>query len=78
MPLVDQDEFERGRRLAAEDWRKKGDPALAARFETLELSACGFGLDAAARLVFSRAGAPRVGLRFDLLTGAFSGSFVQR
>src|SRR4051812_15412786 len=69
LALIDQDECEKARRLAANHWRGKGEAEIAARFDTLEISACGFGMDSNARLVFSRARGPRVGLRFDIEKG---------
>jgi hypothetical protein len=79
MPLVDRDEFERGKRQAAAYWRGKGDIAAAEAFEALEISACGFGIDATARLAWSGARSGlQVGLRFELHSGIYVSSFIRR
>ncbi len=78
MALIDPGEFERGKREAAEYWRRRGDAAAAEAFLALDLAACRFGMDARGRLAWGRAGGLEVGLRFGLKSGAFLNSFVRR
>ena len=78
MPLIDRAEFEKGKRDAAAFWRARGDAEAAFAFERLELSVCRFGLEATARLVWSGDAHLKVGLRFDVESGAYVNSFVRR
>jgi hypothetical protein len=78
VPLIDRDEFERAKVEAARYWRERGDAAAADAFLALEIAACGFGLDASARLAWGVRGGVEVGLRFDLESGAYVNSFVRR
>jgi hypothetical protein len=78
MALIDPVEFEKGKAEAAEYWRRRGDDTAAAAFGRMALGGCRFGMDARARLAWARMEAVEVGLRFEIASGAYVGSFVRR
>lgn len=78
VPLIDRDEFEKGKRDAVAYWRGRGDLEAAGAFEHLSLGVCRFGLDARARLAWAGDATLKVGLRFDIESGAYVNSFIRR
>ncbi|HVY60584.1 MAG TPA: hypothetical protein VHF22_02975 [Planctomycetota bacterium] len=78
MALVDPAEFERGRALAVAEWKRSGEPKVAAAFEALRFEKCGFGMDPRARLCWAVVNGLRIGLAFGLESGEYERSFVTR
>jgi hypothetical protein len=78
MALIDPAEFQRGRALAVAEWERRGDGATARAFGRLELAACGFGMDQRSRTCWATIDGLKIGLAFDLESGAYERSFVIR
>jgi hypothetical protein len=76
--LIDPAEFERGKRQAIAEWKKSGDPKVAAAFAELTLERCGFGMDPRARLCWAVVNGLRIGLAFGIESGEYERSFVTR
>jgi hypothetical protein len=76
--LIDPHQFERGKLLAAAEWKKRGEAKTAALFLELDLARCGFGMDQRGRTCWALVQGQRIGLAFDLETGEYARSFVIR
>ena len=77
MALIDLEQFERGKLLAAAEWKRR-EPKIAAAFAELALERCGFGMDQRSRTCWAKVGAVRIGLAFGLESGEYERSFVIR
>lgn len=78
MGLVDEREFDRGKKHACAYWLDRKVDDVAEAFLLLRLEACRFGLDQTHRIAWADFGGLRVGLRFDAETGEYETSFFRR
>jgi hypothetical protein len=76
--LIDPDEFERAKLLAAAEWQRMGEKEIASAFGHLKLTQCGFGMHQNSRTCWAVVKDVRIFLAFGLESGEYERSFIVR